>query len=44
MADTKKDGINVKGTPPIAPLDVFETKEKDGILYLGKHKTERGGA
>jgi len=33
-----KDGMNVKGTPPISPLDVFTTKEKDGILYLGQLK------
>ncbi|MEC2056711.1 ubiquinol-cytochrome c reductase iron-sulfur subunit [Peribacillus psychrosaccharolyticus] len=31
-----KDGVNVKGTPPIAPLDLYATKEKDGILYLGQ--------
>lgn len=33
-----KDGVNVKGTPPVSPLDVFDTKEKDGILYLGQLK------
>ncbi|MDQ0271068.1 ubiquinol-cytochrome c reductase iron-sulfur subunit [Cytobacillus purgationiresistens] len=32
----KKDGMNVPGTPPIAPLDVFSFKEVDGFLYLGK--------
>jgi menaquinol-cytochrome c reductase iron-sulfur subunit len=31
-----KDGTNVKGTPPLAPLDVYPNKEKDGFLYLGK--------
>ncbi|WP_307197000.1 QcrA and Rieske domain-containing protein [Neobacillus niacini] len=31
-----KDGMNVKGTPPIAPLDVYPIQEKDGLLYLGK--------
>jgi menaquinol-cytochrome c reductase iron-sulfur subunit len=31
-----KDGMNVKGTPPLAPLDVYPYKEKDGFLYLGK--------
>ena len=33
-----KDGINIKGTPPLAPLDVYESKVKDGTLYLGKAK------
>jgi menaquinol-cytochrome c reductase iron-sulfur subunit len=28
--------MNVKGTPPLAPLDVYPYKEKDGFLYLGK--------
>lgn len=31
-----KDGTNVPGTPPIAPLDVYPIQEKDGYLYLGK--------
>ncbi|MBD7936078.1 ubiquinol-cytochrome c reductase iron-sulfur subunit [Cytobacillus sp. Sa5YUA1] len=31
-----KDGTNVPGTPPIAALDVFPTKEVDGFLHLGK--------
>lgn len=30
-----KDGVNVPSTPPTAPLDLYEYKEKDGILYLG---------
>lgn len=33
-----KDGTNVPGTPPMAPLDVFPFIEKDGYLYLGKAK------
>jgi menaquinol-cytochrome c reductase iron-sulfur subunit len=33
-----KDGTNVPGTPPLAPLDVYPFKEKDGFLYLGKAK------
>lgn len=33
-----KDGTNVPGTPPIAPLDVYPYTEKDGFLYLGKAK------
>ena len=33
-----KDGTNVQGTPPVAPLDVYPFKEKDGYLYLGKAK------
>lgn len=31
-----KDGMNVQGTPPIAPLDVYEQEIKDGKLFLGK--------
>jgi menaquinol-cytochrome c reductase iron-sulfur subunit len=34
----EKNGKNVAGTPPLAPLDVFPYKEKDGYLYLGKAK------
>ncbi|WP_026694835.1 ubiquinol-cytochrome c reductase iron-sulfur subunit [Peribacillus kribbensis] len=30
-----KDGTNVPGTPPLKPLDMYEYKVKDGILYLG---------
>lgn len=30
-----KDGINVPGTPPNAPLDLYEYEVKDGKLYLG---------
>src|SRR5699024_10166387 len=30
-----KDGTNVPHTPPLAPLDVYEQKIEDGILYLG---------
>jgi menaquinol-cytochrome c reductase iron-sulfur subunit len=37
-----KDGNNVKGTPPIAPLDVYPFKEKDGFLYLGKAEPRKG--
>ncbi len=31
-----KDGNNVKGTPPIGPLDQFEVKVQDGFVYIGK--------
>jgi len=31
-----KDGKNVPHTPPNAPLDYYEHKVKDGMLYLGK--------
>lgn len=31
-----KDGTNIPGTPPLAPLDVYPYKEKGGYLYLGK--------
>ncbi|WLV23431.1 ubiquinol-cytochrome c reductase iron-sulfur subunit [Aciduricibacillus chroicocephali] len=30
-----KDGTNVPHTPPNAPLDYYEQKVKDGMLYLG---------
>ena len=38
-----KDGTNVPGTPPTAPLDLYEYKESDGYLALGRIKP-RGGA
>ncbi|MBR3206773.1 MAG: ubiquinol-cytochrome c reductase iron-sulfur subunit [Bacillus sp. (in: Bacteria)] len=31
-----KDGTNVPGTPPLAPLDHYKQQVKDGYLYLGK--------
>ncbi|APC48444.1 ubiquinol-cytochrome c reductase iron-sulfur subunit [Virgibacillus halodenitrificans] len=31
-----KDGTNVPGTPPLAPLDVYEQEVKDGMLFLGE--------
>lgn len=31
-----KDGANVPGTPPLAPLDVYNKKVENGKLYLGK--------
>ncbi|MGM8211609.1 ubiquinol-cytochrome c reductase iron-sulfur subunit [Virgibacillus sp. W0430] len=33
-----KDGTNVPHTPPLAPLDVFEHKVENGMLYLGEAK------
>ncbi|WP_188453871.1 QcrA and Rieske domain-containing protein [Virgibacillus oceani] len=30
-----KDGQNIPGTPPTAPLDVYESKVENGMLYLG---------
>jgi menaquinol-cytochrome c reductase iron-sulfur subunit len=33
-----KDGKNVPGTPPLAPLDVYVSEVKDGKLYLGQAK------
>lgn len=30
-----KDGINVPGTPPRAPLDMYDYKVENGKLYLG---------
>lgn len=38
----EKNGDNVPGTPPSAPLDEYEYKIQDGFLYLGKAKP-RGG-
>ncbi|MBS8264678.1 ubiquinol-cytochrome c reductase iron-sulfur subunit [Mesobacillus boroniphilus] len=38
----EKDGTNVPGTPPLAPLDVYPTKEKDGFLYVGKAEPRKG--
>jgi menaquinol-cytochrome c reductase iron-sulfur subunit len=38
MGRYEKDGTNVPGTPPMAPLDVYPYKEKDGYLHLGKAK------
>lgn len=38
----EKDGTNVKGTPPINPLDRFVTEVKDGYLYLGQAKPQGG--
>lgn len=34
----KKDGTNIPGSPPLAPLDVYEQEVKDGMLYLGEAK------
>ncbi len=33
-----KDGTNVPHTPPLAPLDVFEQKVENGMLFLGEAK------
>ncbi|WP_082234001.1 ubiquinol-cytochrome c reductase iron-sulfur subunit [Halobacillus massiliensis] len=33
-----KDGVNVPGTPPTAPLPTFEMKVEEGMLYLGLEK------
>ena len=33
-----KNGANVKGTPPIGPLDVYEVKVENGLVYLGTTK------
>jgi menaquinol-cytochrome c reductase iron-sulfur subunit len=37
----EKDGTNVPGTPPLAPLDVFVSEVKDGFLYLGSAKPRK---
>ncbi|HLR71892.1 MAG TPA: ubiquinol-cytochrome c reductase iron-sulfur subunit [Pseudogracilibacillus sp.] len=31
-----KDGRNVPGSPPLAPLDVYEQKVENGMLFLGE--------
>lgn len=31
-----KNGVNVEGTPPLGPLDVYKKEVKDGKLLLGK--------
>jgi len=31
-----KDGTNVPNTPPLAPLDEYEQKVENGILFLGE--------
>lgn len=33
-----KDGTNVPNTPPLAPLDEYEHKVDNGILFLGEPK------
>lgn len=33
-----KDGTNVPGTPPLAPLDVYDQEVRDGMLFLGDAK------
>src|SRR5690625_2377365 len=33
-----KDGTNVPGTPPLNPLDEFDQKIENGILFLGEPK------
>ncbi len=33
-----KDGTNVPNTPPMAPLDEYEQKVENGMLYLGDAK------
>lgn len=30
-----KDGVNVEGSPPLAPLDVYKKEIRDGKLFLG---------
>ncbi|SES80383.1 menaquinol-cytochrome c reductase iron-sulfur subunit [Oceanobacillus limi] len=31
-----KDGTNIEGTPPTRPLDLYDHKVENGMLYLGK--------
>jgi menaquinol-cytochrome c reductase iron-sulfur subunit len=39
----EKNGVNIPGTPPTAPLHLYETKVENGDLYLGEAQP-RGGA
>ncbi|HLR66316.1 QcrA and Rieske domain-containing protein [Virgibacillus alimentarius] len=34
-----KDGTNVPHTPPLAPLDEYDQKIENGMLFLGKVRT-----
>ncbi|QKY69196.1 ubiquinol-cytochrome c reductase iron-sulfur subunit [Lentibacillus sp. CBA3610] len=34
-----KDGVNVEGTPPTAPLPVYEHKIENGMLFLGNSQS-----
>ncbi|MCS1351001.1 ubiquinol-cytochrome c reductase iron-sulfur subunit [Mechercharimyces sp. CAU 1602] len=37
-------GINIPGTPPLAPLDKYKTEVKNGKLFLGSIVPQEGGA
>jgi menaquinol-cytochrome c reductase iron-sulfur subunit len=37
-----KDGVNVPNTPPTAPLDTYQQKVENGMLYLGKAVPRKG--
>ncbi|MDC3413041.1 ubiquinol-cytochrome c reductase iron-sulfur subunit [Aquibacillus sp. 3ASR75-11] len=37
-----KNGVNVPGLPPPAPLAVYDQDVKDGTLYLGKAISRKG--
>ncbi|RWZ60278.1 ubiquinol-cytochrome c reductase iron-sulfur subunit [Halobacillus fulvus] len=37
-----KDGVNVPGTPPTAPLPPIEYEVREGMLYLGEAQSEGG--
>ncbi|WP_042145654.1 ubiquinol-cytochrome c reductase iron-sulfur subunit [Paucisalibacillus sp. EB02] len=37
-----KDGVNIPGTPPLAPLATYEQKVENGMLYLGKAISRKG--
>jgi menaquinol-cytochrome c reductase iron-sulfur subunit len=38
----EKDGTNIPGTPPLAPLAVYEQKVENGILFLGNAIDRKG--
>lgn len=37
-----KDGVNIPGTPPTAPLPVYNQEVKNGKLYLGSPVPRKG--
>lgn len=39
-----KTGINIPGTPPPAPLHVYDTTIKDGTVYLGEAHPRKGSS
>lgn len=38
----KKNGVNIPGTPPTAPLHAYDIKVKDGVIYIGEAHPQGG--